>query len=846
MFKYIIAFLLLAFPLSIFAQNKIYQTQFEVAGVCGQCKDRIESTVSAMGAKSVNWDVDSHLLTVKFDSTKISVSQIKKKLADVGHDTDLFKSTEKNYEALPECCLYRSGDSHALHPSAPTGPVIRGIVFEENTKGNLLPAFKASIENLETGDLVTTDSLGLFLLPGTFPAHISISYVGHKTDSVRLKPANLVQITLKKSGKGNLETVVVVSKNNNTFISNLSTLNTTNMGSKELAKAACCNLSESFETNPAVDVSYADAITGIKQIKLLGLSGKYAQITTENVPSIRGLNGSYGLTFIPGPWLEGIQLTKGTGSVVNGYESIAGQINIELVKPNEADKLYVNGYANSMGRAEGSVNFAQHLNSKWSSSLLTHYNNSFIKNDDNKDGFLDNPTGNQINVINKWIYQGTNGLIFHLDLKALKDERHGGEVDFNEKTDKLTTNSYGLGLKVNQYEATGKLGYLFPGKKFKSIGLMVNVKNFTNDAYYGVNKYDAENNSIYANIIYQDIISNTFHKYRTGISFLQDNYKERFATNDYDRKETIPGAFFEYTYTPGKKLSVIAGYRFDYHNEYGAIHTPRLHLKYDVTKNTSLRLTAGSGFKVANIFAENIGWFASSRVYSITNPTNSYGYGLAPEKAWNFGLSFLQKFKMNNRPATFSLDAYHTKFKNQVVTDVDFNKEQIVFYNLKNKSYSNSLQAELNVEPVKKLELRFAYRYIKSLTKYSYAALQEPLTAPHRLFLNAAYEIPKRWRFDYTVQWISEKRLPNSSSSLVVKQLQDYSKSYVQMNTQVTKIFNKQWEVYAGAENLTNFTQKLVVQNAATPFAPGFDAAVLWGPISGRSVYAGFRFRLKN
>lgn len=844
MFKYIIAFLLLAFPVSIFAQNKIIETQFNVAGVCGQCKDRIESTVSAMGAKSVNWDVDSHILTVKFDSSKISETKIKKKLADVGHDTDLFKASDKNYSALPDCCLYRAADIDALHPTISTAPSIRGIVFEENTKGNLLPAFKASIQNLETGDIVVTDSLGLFLLPGTFPARISISYVGHKKDSVTLQKANLVQITLKKSANSNLEQVVVVAKNNNTYISNLSTLNTTNMGLKELAKAACCNLSESFETNPAVDVSYSDAITGIKQIKLLGLSGKYAQITTENVPSIRGLNGSYGLTFIPGPWIEGIQLTKGTGSVVNGYESIAGQINIELVKPNEAEKLYVNGFANNMGRAEASVNFAQRLNHKWSTSLLTHYNNSFIKNDDNKDGFLDAPTGNQINIINKWMFQGTNGIIFHLDLKALKDKRQGGEVDFNEKTDKLTTNHYGLGLNVDQYEATAKLGYLFPGKKFKSIGLMVSAKNFTNDAYYGINKYDAENNSIYANIIYQDIILNTFHKYRTGVSFLQDNYKEGFATNNYDRKETVPGAFFEYTYTPGKKFSVIAGYRFDYHNEYGAIHTPRLHVKYDVTKNTSVRLTAGSGFKVANIFAENIGWFASSRAYSITNPTSSYGYGLAPEKAWNFGLSILQKFKVNNKPATFSLDAYHTNFKNQVVTDIDFNKDQIVFYNLANRSYSNSVQAELNIEPIKKLELRFAYRYIKAITKYNYAALEEPLTAPHRLFLNAGYEIPKSWRFDYTVQWISEKRLPNSSSDVMDKRLQDYSKSYVQMNTQVTKIFSKKWEVYAGAENLTNFTQKMVVQNANTPFAPGFDAAVLWGPISGRTLYAGFRFRL--
>ena len=307
----------------------------------------------------------------------------------------------------------------------------------------------------------------------------------------------------------------------------------------------------------------------------------------------------------------------------------------------------------------------------------------------------------------------------------------------------------------------------------------------------------------------------------------------------------MPVAFAEYTYTPGKKFTAIAGVRLDYHNEYGWIATPRLHLKYDFTPKTNLRFSAGSGFRTANIFAENIGLFASSRQYSIVNPTSNYGYGLNPEKAWNIGFNFVHNFKVRDHSGSFSIDAYRTTFTKQVVVDVDANPQKILFYNLNGKSYSNSLQVELNYEPVKKLDVRFAYRWLKVMTNFNGNLLEKPLIAKDRAFINLAYETNNHWKFDYTTQWLSRKRLPNTTSNPTDKQMGAYSPSYIQMNAQVTKQFNSKWDVYLGADNLTNYMQKNLIISAQQPFGTYFDGSIIWGPVMGRILYAGLRFKIK-
>jgi outer membrane receptor for ferrienterochelin and colicins len=855
--KYIITVLLAVINLTVSAQKKNIKTEtFKVYGTCEQCKKRIETALTDIRVYKANWSIETKMLTVSYDSTRLSTTKISKKLASVGHDTEEYQADENTYNSLPKCCYYERYEKvttalpiidsmqKVTEPAIETH-TITGIILEEDKKGKLFPLINATVHGLNTNYSTTTDSSGVFQLECTIPIKVTVSYVGFKTDTVSITSASDIKIILKNSSTSNLNEVVIKAKNQGTYISSLSTFNTLNIGSKELTKAACCNLSESFETSPSVDVSYADAVTGIKQIQLLGLSGNYTQITTENTPEIRGLAGSFGLTFIPGPWIDGIQVTKGTGSVANGFESIAGQINVEEKKADKMDQLFINGYANNLGRLETTVNLSKIVNDKWSTALLTHVNGVGTKTDDNKDGFLDIPTGRQFNVINSWRYTNSKGVFAQFAIKALNDHRQAGQTDFNPSTDKFTTSKYGVGIEVEQYAFAGKLGYVFPQQKYKSIGFIFFANAFNNNSFYGLTKYEAKQNSIYANLIYQSIIGTTAHKFRTGLSFTNDNYNEVVNATNFKRHEIVPGTFFEYTYTPGTKFSAVAGFRVDYHNEYGLIATPRLNLKYDFNPNTNLRFSIGSGFRTANIFAENAGLFASARRYTILDPSTDYGYGLNPEKAWNYGFNFVHNFKLNDHSGSLSFDAYHTSFTDQVVVDVDANPQKVLFYNLTGKSFSNSIQAELNYELIKKLDVRLAYRWLDVQTNYSGTMLEKPLIAGHRAFINVAYETAGHWKFDYTTQWFGKKRLPNTSTNPIDKQMGSYSPSFIQMTAQVTKQFGSILDVYIGAENLTNYTQKTLIISADQPFSPYFDGSIIWGPVNGRVLYAGLRFMIK-
>jgi outer membrane cobalamin receptor len=822
---------------------------FFVAGNCEHCQSRIQTTATANGADSANWNIDTHILTVYFQPNKTSRDILQQKIAKAGHDNEAYQTSDRTYKRLPACCHYeRIVPGSALPATAGPNPnrPIMGVVLDENNKGKFIPLHGATIRSLGTGITALTDSQGVFQIATPTPAQLEISYSGFRTDTFTIPSAELLQVVLKQAGSTRLKEVIIRSRNPSAFVSSLSTLNTLSIGSRELTKAACCNLSESFETSPSVDVSYADAVTGVKQIQLLGLAGSYTQLLTENAPETRGLSGAYGLTFIPGPWLEGIQVTKGVGAVANGYESISGQINIEEKKPDKAEKILWNNYVNNMGRLETNLNLAQLINNKWSTALLLHTDASVMKNDGNQDGFLDMPLGRQLNLINRWKYQDNNGWIIQFAIKALTDHRQAGQAQFNPDTDKGTTRAYGVGIDLQQLSATAKLGYLFPQQKYKSIGLIVTATDFSNDAYYGLITYLGKQKNINANLIYQSIIGTTQHKFRTGLNVSSDQYQETLSGRYFYRTEKVAGAFFEYTYSNNGKFSAIAGYRIDHHNQFGWIQTPRIHLKYDIAPKTNLRLSWGTGFRMANIIAENPAVLVSNRQYQIRNNGSNFGYGLSPEKAWNAGFNFQHQFTHKQRNGTFSIDIYRTQFTQQTVVDLDEQPNSIWFYDLNGKSYANSFQTELNYELPAHIELRLAYRYLDVQTNYNGKLLQKPLVAKHRAFLNIGYNPNKHWKLDATVQYIGAKRLPASVSNPPIFRWATESPGFWQVNAQISWLPSTRFELYLGGENLSNYTQQDRIIDATHPFSNYFDGSITWGPVLQRMLYVGMRWRVKG
>ena len=647
-----------------------------------------------------------------------------------------------------------------------------------------------------------------------------------------------------------LNEVKVVKKRKGIQKSFTVTGNTTIVTSKELLKAACCNLAESFETNPSIDVNFSDALTGTKQIKMLGLTSPYLMITEENVPSVRGASQAYGLSFTPGTWVESIQITKGAGSVVNGYESISGQINTELIKPINDIPFFLNAYGSTDSRFELNTHFNTKISDKWSSSLFLHGNTRVAKTDMNDDGFLDNPLAKQINILNRYqYYNAEKGWVSFMNFRYMNDKKQTGELDFDSKKDKGTTNYWGSEINTERLDVATKVGYVFPDMPYQSIGFQNAFDSHNQHSYFGLNQYNIKQSSYYSNLIFNSIINNTMNKFATGLNFTYDKYQEFVNVNDYSRIDNSVGAFFEYTYDNGDDFSVILGGRIDNHNRLGTFITPRLHMRYNPWDKGVLRFSAGRGKRSANIFAENQPLFASSRTFEILN-SNGKIYGLNPEIAWNYGLSFSQKFSFLGKSADVGFDLYRTDFQNQAIVDVMQSPQEVLFYNLDGKSYANSLQVEFNYEILNHLNLRSAYKFYDIQTDYLSGRYQKALQAKHRFFGNIEYETPvgekgQQWKFDYTLNWIGQQQLPTTVSNQEQDRLPEFSKSYSLMNAQITKIFSPTFEVYVGGENIGNYTQEKAILGSENPFGPNFDASIVYAPVFGQMYYAGLRFKIK-
>ncbi|MCU0445535.1 MAG: TonB-dependent receptor [Microscillaceae bacterium] len=710
---------------------------------------------------------------------------------------------------------------------------LKGVVQDKNDKS---PLIGANVYWLGTSHGTITNAEGKFSLmrPDSNHNKLIISYVGYAPDTIALENQTFIEINL--TANQSLETVEVKSTS-----VNVEPIQSELLTVKELKKAACCNLSESFETNASVDVSTSDAVTGTKQIRLLGLDGTYSQIMTENVPSIRGLASRSGLYFIPGTWVKSIDINKGAGSVVNGYESIAGQINVELAKPQNSEKLLFNAYTNMGGRWEFNVNTAQKVSEKWSTAILAHFSNLPRAIDQNDDGYMDVPKFTQANLLNRWQYSSEN-FEMQLGIKALYDDKIGGQNSFNLRQDRNLSSPFGVRSQTKRLEGWGKFGFMFPKNPMQSIGIIASASRHEQHSFFGLNDYHATQNYFYLNGIFQTEFAHN-HLFKAGLSYVSDSYTEHFEARvpeDYmihrTRQESVPGMFAEYSAKIGKKIATVAGLRADFHNLYGNFVSPRLHFKYDVFKNTALRLSAGRGFRVANPLVESASYLASARKVLINSR-------LQPEMAWNYGGSLTQNFTLDYRKGMITLDFYRTDFQNQVIWDLDKSANEIHFYNLKGKSFANSFQAQIEYEVLKNFDVKLAYKRYQVMTTIDNQLRELPFVPQDRLFANFGVSTLKhKWDFDLTLEWFGKQRLPNNHQ--VEHNLPEYSPSYLLINAQITRNFKK-WEVYLGGENLGNYRQENPIMNPQMPYNQGFDAAMVYAPIMGAMVYTGVRFYVK-
>jgi outer membrane receptor for ferrienterochelin and colicin len=500
-----------------------------------------------------------------------------------------------------------------------------------------------------------------------------------------------------------------------------------------------------------------------------------------------------------------------------------------------------------MGRFEVNTHFNTKVSEKWNTGLYVHGNYTGQKFDMNDDNFLDMPLSKQINVLNRWQFtDAQKGWVSFINVRFMSDEKQTGALDFNPEIHKGTTHFWGSEIDTKRFDTSAKLGYVFPEMPYQSVGFQIAYSNHEQDSYFGLNSYDIQHQSVYSNLLFNSIIGDTRNTFKTGLSFTHDNYDEFVNTSDFGRIETSVGAFFEYTFDNLDDFSLVAGLRVDSHNLLGNFITPRLHLRYNPWEDGVIKASIGRGKRSANIFAENQQLFASSRQINIEN-NNGNIYGLNPEIAWNYGISYLQKFNVFNQKGDITFDYYRTDFNNQVVVDWE-SPQAISFYDLDGKSIANSFQVEVNYSLATNLELRTAYKYFDIATTYKSGNLQKPIQPQHRFFANLSYETEleneKQWRFDVTFNAIGKQRLPDTSSNPVQYQLPQFAAPYQLLNSQITRVFSDRFEVYIGAENLTNVQQKNPILGNDNPFGPNFDTTIVFAPIFGRAMYTGLRFNI--
>ena len=638
---------------------------------------------------------------------------------------------------------------------------------------------------------------------------------------------------------------VILSKRKNTIQkSYFKTQNIVNVSSDELLKAACCNVSESFETNPSIDVSFSNAITGVKQVKMLGLESPYLLITEENIPMVRGASQVFGLSFIPGSWVESMQITKGSGSVVNGFESISGQINIELIKPVDYAPIFINVFRSSVGRNEFNFHLNSKINSKFNSILFVHADNNSTIYDTNNDGFLDSPTFKGFNFFNRYQYTDLEkGVVSFLGFKYMKNDKEAGEDVANLKLERLAWISE---INTERFDTNFKLGYVNPNIPYQSIGFQMAYSNHIQNSYFGLRNYDIKQNSFYSSFLYNSIITNTMNKFKAGLNFSFDDYHEivDISKINYNRIDKSLGAFFEYSYDNLEKISLVAGLRYDIHNNLGSFLTPRFHLRYKPFEKSVFRFSIGSGRKASNIFSENQEIFSTGRTIKIKNEKGNF-YGLNPEKATNYGISFRQGFVLNKQDGDITIDYYITDFENQIV--VDWEKQgELSFYNLEGKSYAKSFQIEMDYSISNNVKIKSAFKNYNVKKQYNSGFKQNPLTPKNRFFTNLDFssnltENGKQWKFDFTYNWVGQQRLPIHSDQSLVNGL---SPSYTLLNTQLTRVFSEKFEIYIGGENIGSYTQKPPILDSKNPFGANFDSTLVYAPIMAPMLYAGIRLKL--
>ena len=730
---------------------------------------------------------------------------------------------------------------------------ISGHVFERDIEGRLKPLSGAHVFFVTNQNGSITDQNGFFSIntAQSFPQLISASFVGYESDTIEVTKAKPIEFILRPS---TLNEIKLTERQKTNAKSILKVSNVEWISGQELQKAACCNLSECFETNASVDIISADPITGAKKIQMLGLDGVYCDVLVENKPFLRGLAASYGLNFIPGSWVESIQIIKAAGSVTNGFQSLTGQINAELFKPETIDGFFWNSYLNSIGMVENNFITSSFIGKGWKTALLGHHSYIGRSVDRNQDSFMDATVINRLTLLNRWRYMTRPDRHIEFSFRYLTEDKLSGQISGDDlSTEEFEFDTpYEVIINTDQAEFNSKIGFIFD-KPYKSAGIITQARYHNQETLFGGSKYSGSQYSLYFKAEFQNTIVDSTKLYKIGLSYFGDRYDEALllvrpsAPDDhklYARRDETVGAYTELVVNHSARLSSIIGYRADYSRAFGFWHTPRLNMRYKPTDNTAFRFSLGKAYRQANPISENMSYLFSSRSL-VLEDYNS----LKPEEAINYGVNINHNFYIAGKATSFNIDIYQTDFQNQVVVDIE-QTQKLSIYNLEGPSNSKSLQVDFAFEPGDGWELKYAHKWNKTQTTYhvepgpgtGYLTKQAPFIPRYRSLVQVYYSTwQKKWDINISLQNVGPSRIPSQGD---IEEF--WSDSFNHLDGQVTRRFKK-FDWYVGVENALNYIQPNPIRGVENPLDDNnFDAGMIWAPTMGRLVFSGIRLNIKD
>lgn len=757
-------------------------------------------------------------------------------------------------------------------------------VSAQNVTGKVLdvqgkPLPGASVYWADTSVGVATNLEGEFSLYRVKDNNALVAtFLGYMNDTIRVD--NRAQQLEFRLSEGVAVDAVVVEGGLGNYIRQDGLLKSENISFAGLCKMACCNLAESFENSASVTVGFSDAISGARQIKMLGLAGTYTQILDENRTIMRGLSAPYGLSYTPGMWLSSIQVSKGISSVTAGHEAITGQINLEHRKPTDEERFFLNLFLDSHLKPEFNLSSAMPVtkDKRLSTIILAHGAYSTMNHDGNKDGFRDTPLARTGSVANRWLWQGENGEQVRWGVKYLYDHRIGGQMGYKPKmhSDSYfdnglswrenwhTNNIYGSEVENQEAGAYFKVGMPVGeavydkenDEEFRSnIAVVVDYDFFREDSYFGADKeYFGRQHMTTANAMYAHYFtprSSLISGVSASSRWVHEEMFDWVGTTSPvnlltpNHNETELGAYAEYTFNLKNKVSVVAGLRYDYAFYFKKhLITPRAHVKWNITPRTILRGSVGLGHRPTDVVTDNIGILATGRAVQIELDPHD-----RMEKAMTAGGSFSQSFTtFAPNDLTVSIDYFYTRLFNTVIVDQEQDASYIHIYRSNGMSRTHTAQIDITWTPIKRFDIFATFRYTDSrytITHHGEQMLVErPLVGRYKALINLQYATNlRKWTFDLTAQLNGPARIPTQSGNMADSHLSNGGKPYPMLFAQVSRRIKK-WEIYLGCENIIGFKQKEPIVMASDPYSTAFNSSLVWGPLTAQKVYIGVRFNL--